>query len=464
MKKMLLWLMICLLCPLFSLGEEALYPARVNGKWGYINAEGEMVIAPIWERAEPFSGTSAMVQGENGNGVIDRQGNILLEPVYPADDIASYPYIYRIWGEDETGDSKSAYFDPASGYLSPFIYDYIVDYFRDDPAAPMAVWTNDPPRLTYIIPATGEKAFENEYDALYDDAEFYEGYALASNEWIGYDEDGIACAWGPEFHLIDTAGKETLFPKGISPDSRVQEGYLRISRNLIQEEWETRDSGWGIVYGLAKPDGEIVIEPKYDYLEPPLKGCVTIHLDGLLGHIDLETGTVVEPRFYIGSGGELPDYHFRNGYALLNDVRLENGEWGQKLIDRKGNEILSLGSQDEYSLVSSVFTPGGLCVYQKNRLYGLLKIEDGHVSFLTDAIYDEIMEWDEMGEIDNPLAEGWLPVKLNGLWGYINEDAETVLPPCWEEADLFRNGLAQVEKDGKMAYINLQGTVIWQEP
>lgn len=460
MKKMLLLLPLFLL-PLWGLGEDFLYPARVNDKWGYINGTGEMVIAPQWESAEYFSGNTAMVQGEKGYGVIDRRGELLLEPVH---DIAPYPYIYRIWGEDEAGDLKSAYFEPASGYFSPFIYDYIVDYNRDDPAAPIAVWMDDPPLLTYIIPATGEKAFENEYNALYDDAAFCEGYALASNEWIKYDEEGYIVAAGPEFHLIDYTGKETIFPAGISPDSRVQENYLRISRFLTEAEREAHPSGWGTVYGLARPDGEIVIAPQYDYLYPPEGGCAVFMMDHLLGHIDLETGTVVEPRFDISTGGELPYYRFRNGYALLDWVCLADGTWGQLLIDRQGKEIISGGNSQEIRLTSEVFTPGGLCVYEKDGRYGLMKITEGQAAFITDAIYEDITTWDYLENIPYLLENGWLPVKMDGLWGYINEQAEMVIPPQWEEADLFRAGLAQVTKDGKMAYINLQGNIIWQEP
>ena len=466
MKKILLSFL--LLLPLLSCGEEALYPARVADKWGYINQAGEMVITPQWQAVGLFSNGFALVEGEGGQGVIDSRGNVVLPPIY---DITPHPYVYSIWGADPSGNPKLAYFDPAGGYLSPLIYDFIDDSFRDDPAAPMAVWTDEPPRLTYIIPATGEKAFENEYDALYDHAAFREGYALASNEWIQYDEDGNACGWGPEFHLIDYHGKETLFPEGISPDSQVQEGYLRISRNLTNEERAARDSGWGVVYGLAKPTGEIIIAPQYDYLYPPVEGCVTIWQDQLLGHIDLETGQAVEPRFYISTGGPLPYYSFSNGYALLDDVMLEEGtpwwaehEWGQKLIDRQGNVILSLGKEDDYSLATRVFTPDGLCVYKKNQKYGLMKIADGQASFLTEAVYEKINIWDDLTDIKNPLDTGGLPAKMDGRWGYLNGQAEWMIPPQWEKADLFRQGLAQVEKDGKMAYINLQGDIIWQQP
>ena len=459
MKRMLIWLL--LLVPLCARGEELLFPARVNGKWGYINGAGEMVIAPQWQMAEGFSNGFALVEGENGKGVIDRQGNAMLELVYG--DIAPYSWIYRIRGENEAGKTKYSYFDPISGYLSPFVYDAVEDFFRDDPAAPLTVWIENPSRVTYILPATGEKAFENEYDLLHDDNEFCEGYTLAANECVEYDSEGNIWTWYPEFHLIDTTGKETIFPESIFPDSQVQEGYLRIGRNLTEEEWAARESGWGVAYGLAKPSGEIIVEPQYDYLYPPAEGCVVIMQNYRLGHIDLETGLVVEPRFEFITDS-LPNYTFSNGYALLYPVKQGDKEWGQLLIDRQGREIFSAWEEDEIRLESHVFTPGGLCVYEKNDQYGLMKISEGNAVLLTEAIYEKINYWDSWHDMEHPLESGWLPVKMKGLWGYVNEHAELIIPPQWEEADIFCQGLARVEKNGKMAYINLLGDIIWQEP
>ena len=38
--------------------EEALYPFRENGQWGYMNRLGETVIPPQWADAAPFSETA----------------------------------------------------------------------------------------------------------------------------------------------------------------------------------------------------------------------------------------------------------------------------------------------------------------------------------------------------------------------------------------------------------------------
>ena len=60
--------------------------------------------------------------------------------------------------------------------------------------------------------------------------------------------------------------------------------------------------------------------------------------------------------------------------------------------------------------------------------------------------------------------EGLMPVSQNRQYGYINEQAAWVIPPKWDHAWEFGNGLARVEKDGKLASIDHEGAVIWQEP
>ncbi len=65
------------------------------------------------------------------------------------------------------------------------------------------------------------------------------------------------------------------------------------------------------------------------------------------------------------------------------------------------------------------------------------------------------------GEIG--FSEGLHPVKQNGLWGYIDEDARWIIPQQYDSTDNFRDGLALVEKDGKLMYIDHSGAVVWQE-
>ena len=105
MKKRLLILLMMVLClnPFSSFAEDnpvPLFPAvGANGKWGYINREGAFVISPQFDGAEEFRGNYAVITVypetpekhadrdslPDCEGVIDRSGAMVVEPVYSFD-------------------------------------------------------------------------------------------------------------------------------------------------------------------------------------------------------------------------------------------------------------------------------------------------------------------------------------------------------------------------------------------
>ena len=98
--------------------------------------------------------------------------------------------------------------------------------------------------------------------------------------------------------------------------------------------------------------------------------------------------------------------------------------------------------------------------------FGLMKIQDGKAEFLTEPVFEQhiggiIQSEDLSDRVD--FAEGLHPVRINGQWGYINKRAEMVIQPVWDEAASFHDGLALVEKNGKLSYIDHDGSVVWQE-
>lgn len=88
MKRLLSVLLVLMMMPVSLTAnanvDNALYPIRENGLWGYINRAGEVVIEPKWARAWLFDGNTALVSTEeipayaepHGNGIIGRDGNM----------------------------------------------------------------------------------------------------------------------------------------------------------------------------------------------------------------------------------------------------------------------------------------------------------------------------------------------------------------------------------------------------
>jgi hypothetical protein len=59
-----------------------LYPARKNGKWGYINKKGNWVVSPQFENAQNFHDGLAGVSFEGKYGYIDTTGTLKIPTLY----------------------------------------------------------------------------------------------------------------------------------------------------------------------------------------------------------------------------------------------------------------------------------------------------------------------------------------------------------------------------------------------
>ena len=66
----------------FTGNEAAVFPFKYDGKYGYINENGEIVIKNSYGEASPFSEGKALAGGSNGWDVIDTEGKILVSTEY----------------------------------------------------------------------------------------------------------------------------------------------------------------------------------------------------------------------------------------------------------------------------------------------------------------------------------------------------------------------------------------------
>jgi hypothetical protein len=58
-----------------------------------------------------------------------------------------------------------------------------------------------------------------------------------------------------------------------------------------------------------------------------------------------------------------------------------------------------------------------------------------------------------------------ISIPHGGRWGYIDTSGRYVVEPQYSSADSFNNGLAKVKTlEGKEAYIDTAGKVVWSQP
>ena len=526
-KSWLALILTVLLLPLCAVAEDddALYPIRENGLWGYMNRQGETVIEPQWKTALPFSGDTAVVslnelpldgtwyRAGHYDGLIDRQGRYVIEPA-PDQDIEEYRYEYRIRIYTDIFDDMEGYYVKENGFYQPPQPEYVhVMAWAGDGTGPIPVENSD--GLTgYLDRETGETVIPFRYTGDSDEVGFYQGYARPADEIIVEDAAGHVLAMGIKMYLIDAQGNEITFDNGITPQSRVYDGCFIYSMSLPAEktddgadeepydgdlylgngekivppyylvnsvtgartEYPDYESSWGddsvVGWGIATIDGAILSGPDTSlwYIwDPDAEGmmCILSNEDNsLCGHMDMTGRMIVEPKYRIDFGGAIPHYYFRNGYAVIDDL---GGNWRETeryvIIDTEGNEVFSRSARaDSFSLDRfPEVLENGLIWYKENGLFGLMRITKDGAEYVTEPRYESHIGgvFDTEDQID--FAEGLHPVRMFGLWGYIDETGSIIIQPAWDAASSFRDGLALVEKNEKLSYIDRDGAVVWQE-
>lgn len=451
-----IFLMILCLITFSSCAEDqpALFPIRESGLWGYMNRAGEVVIKPQWDHAEPFDGEIALVgksmPQDTVYGLIRRDGSVAVPVQYAGFEDCGFFYI--IADQEDLFEATVGWYDKASGFFQEPIYDELDDTPTDSGLI-LASWTQldgeiSKTHCTYLCRDTGEEAFSFDYRGEpYTSGTFQEGYAY----WLIENEMGF------DAFLLDTDGNRVVFPDGIRPSGDVCEGVLRIA--------DENDC-----CGLGRPDGSTIVTPQYDYVEDAREGRTFIHMDERLGIMDIAGNLLQQPSYdcdagwdYFGGGEE---QFFYNGYALVILFDKQNVR-SYVFLNRAGDVIFSMPQNpDSDTVIAPCVWPmsNGLVWYRVNdssgTSYGLIRLSETGGEYLTGAIYEDIPSPKE-GTL--AFSEGLCPVKTDGLWGYIDENAVWIITPQYDSADNFQDGLALVEKDGKLGYIDNDEQVIWQE-
>ena len=122
----------------------------------------------------------------------------------------------------------------------------------------------------------------------------------------------------------------------------------------------------------------------------------------------------------------------------------DNGLW--YLIDLEGNK-LSDGYLEFAEDVKEVVMRNGLAFARSEDGYVALDIQGKRVGkqFYEDAKCFQ----------DNT----YTAVKIDGLWGYIDNQCKIVIEPQYEDAKAFSNGLAAIQMDGLWGYIDMDGKI-----
>ncbi|MDF2891203.1 MAG: repeat protein [Clostridia bacterium] len=290
-------------------GEE-LYVIRDNGRYGYINKSGLVVIKPQFEDAYNFSEGLARISVQHKYGFIDKDGKIVIEPVF--DDAGDF-----IEGMVRVSiDNKYGFIDKAGKAAIPLEYE-VVSEFSEGLAGIYAQgkwgFINNKGKVV-IQPRFNNVGFFKNGLAPVSENELY-GYINKKGQYViepkynyanNFSEHLAMVGIDNKYGYIDIKGNEVIqlkyqsgfdFSEGLAAVMEAGKwGFIdKKGSFLIKPAYETADSfseGRAAVYdgkywGYADGFGNIVINPQFSYVERFSKGLAAVRVDEASSYVDL---------------------------------------------------------------------------------------------------------------------------------------------------------------------------------
>lgn len=258
--------------------QEGLGEVEINGKWGFIDSSGQIIIQPKFNDVLGFhegigmtrsgaisNSEEAGLLGLAGQWMhIDKKG----QPLYGNSDfyadgnfsegLASV-YLPRKWGIISLSMGKYGYINKKGEMIIPAKYDFAESFSEG-----LAAFEDSDGKCGYIN-TKGETVIEPRYDGA---GGFSEGLAFVS----------IAGKCG----FIDKQGDEVI-PLQYDLAEDYSEGLSAVRK----------DGKWGYI----NKSGHVVISFKFDKAESFSEDCAAVVVDGKIGYINRGSEYVIEPKF-----------------------------------------------------------------------------------------------------------------------------------------------------------------------
>jgi hypothetical protein len=496
-------------------------PVWKDNKWGAIGLDGKLLVPTEWETMTPGKngilfanpGAEAVFIGKNGK---------TLFTTGPWDEVRGNQYPEGEWNKATTfsegylavrsGDKWGLINEEGDTVLPP-AWDRIGEVHEGCVAAK----NNDSESGWQMLKPDGSPAFKipegkkiGQHYNPNTPPRFRNGLVRG---WEPKDEHG----WGPDITL-NREGKPTRrrenawLPEGLSihglhidhVSRNGRYGYLRniadkTGRILITDvavELDSLDHPFPYPgpsrYGLATPDGKILLEPNWDRVEPHDSGMTLVWKEGRVGVVNKAGRLVLQPewdsiwitennllrakrdktKLVFNSQGapvipeEMPDSQYVDFYgtgcitktkrpdkstlwslcdpATGAPVHFENAArvyWNRSMAE---NGVLWIEERDsgQWSLIRRDGTPLGIRQDTKPEMWTLTEglarhtKEDATVAFTdTNGVELASQPWDDARNFQNGLAA----VMTDGKWGFIDKTGKLVIPAIWDDAGDFQN-------------------------
>ena len=500
---LILCAMAVILCAEACAEEAFLYPAEKNGKYGFINCQGEMVIEPEWDRVSYFLYDYALAGRGDDLYVINRNGSVVTGPY------KNTAWEWNLLVNIRSFVLGSKIFDCITGKLleCPPDFEGVLDDEYADTSTNLLLCVGKD-RYGYLDRTTGEWAIEPEYDNMDQDwlygSQFYEladetskaqfrnGYALVGKGW--------------EFRIINDKNEPIELPEGYWPSSSVTDGYFTVG---IGETYED------IRRGIADVSGRVLfLTDRYSEIRLQEGGAAVAFLkeeddDGMEDEaddgpeyssncsdrvtvIDMNGNELMKPVGFFSYYRNIPEVH-KGYFSMEEDTTLgtalcsvHNGVlWYDKYsrnawFDTDLNLVAAYRGEDPergwYDLANTLFDldHNRIGSYEELYPYWVARSPADNWGYHYSEDYSDVsIFWSNQVEkwgtyFSEDLQAAALMVYQDEneeivRYGYIDKTGQFVIPAQYIAAGNFLNGLAMVITENGMQYIDHEGQVVWSE-
>lgn len=397
--------------------SEGLASARINGTYGYIDETGKFVIQPQFDYATPFSEGLAVVYKDGQPFFINKQGQKSFQINFPA------------VGQFENGKAKVQTATKKFGFIDKQGKLIIDTVFA---------------RINSFVQGMAVVEGTNHYPYADSEAGIKKNY---------------------EMGVIDSLG-QFIIPYGkYEKINDFENGYFRVE--IPAESWDTID-GYSKQTGFIAKNGSLILAKDH-------KNSCWID-----GNVNCGLAKMNLYKYWLPEEEEGTSYTTEksyegfinlNGEIVINDTTyesvkdfsdnrafIENKDRNYFIIDTKGKIV----SKDTFSTIVGEGFKNGIAFVEKDGKYGMI---DTNALFLIKPQFEGI---DEIGIINNYFFfSDWNQDKNSNydkLYGIAKKDGSVLLKPTMQEFNIngFQNGLLTCLVNNKFTYINNEGEIIWQ--
>ena len=432
--------------------DYSLFRISENGKTGFINDRGQVIIKPIFLVAGEFSEGLACARINGTYGYIDKTGNFVIQ--------AQYDY------GTSFNDGLAIVYKEGKPFVinkkgqKPFemIFPVIGPY--DNGRARIKTDT----KKIGFINTNGKLIIDTVFVNI---NSFINGYAVVEGlNHHPYADAETGVESKNELGVIDTLGNFIISYGKYIEINDFSSGYFKVE--ISAEPWDTID-GYSAQTGFVDQTGKLILAKSYKnncwldgdfhcglarmnlykYWQPEESGTSYTTEKNYEGFVNLKGETVINDTNYV----RVSD--FSDNRAFFQN---ENRDYF--IIDTHGKII----SKDTFSGLAGDGFKNGLAFVEIGGKYGMI---DTSANFIVKPQYEGI---DDVGILNGYFFfYEWNPNDNDSsdkFYGIAKKDGSVLLKPIMQEFARmgFQNGLLACMVNNKLAYINTAGEIVWQGP